>query len=337
MPSIPFSNEAEWLALRDAHVGGSDIASLFNLWLLPDGSERMLHTYEAPPEGALHLECVSPYKSSFALWQEKAGKLPPSFAETERVQAGKHLEPGLAAWAQSKWPEWKLRKTRRYLRHDECEGWGASLDYEIVEKGHPPVEFKNVDYLVFRDAWTGDGEDLVPPLHIQLQLQAQIGVTKADHGWIVCCVGGNTLQRVRVPRHEATQVRLREATDMFWQGVKSEAPPSWLADEETTKRLASLVPLSDDEKKQAVDLGDNEAVCRDLRRYKRWKRHYDFVDAQLSAMKARVQLHMVMHTKAVAGSLSVTWPQITRAAQMVPAKFQDELTYRGGFTVREKK
>jgi predicted phage-related endonuclease len=334
LPSIAFNSEAEWLTLRDAHVGGSDVASLFNLWLFPDGSEKMLHAYEAPPEGALHLECVSPFKSSFALWQEKAGKLPASFAETERVQAGKHLEPALAAWAQQKWPEWKLRKTRRYLRHDDCEGWGASLDYEVIDKGHPPVEFKNVDFLVFRDKWEGEGEDLTPPLYIQLQLQSQIGVGRSDHGWIVCCVGGNALQRVRVPRHQPTQERLRPAIDMFWDGVRSGTPPAWLADEETVKRLAVI---DVDTKAPPVDLSENEAVCRDLSRYRRWKRHADFVDGQLSGMKARVGLQMTEHVKLVAGGHSVTWPLIEREGKMIPAKYQEPLTYRGGFTVRERK
>lgn len=335
MPNIAFSNEQEWLALRDIHVGGSEVASLFNLWLMPTGGTQMLHAYEAPPEGALHLECVSPYKSSFGLWQEKIGRLAPTFLETERVQAGKHLEPALATWAQAKWPDWKLRKVRRYLRHDEVAGWGASLDYEAVEAAYPPVEFKNVDFIIFRDQWEGEGEDLVPPLHIQLQLQAQIGLTKADHGWIVCCVGGNTLQRVRVPRHEPTIARLKDAIGMFWQGVQAEAAPTWLADEETVKRLAVID--APDSKAPAVDLCGNEAACRDARRYRRWKRHLEFVEGQLGGMKARLGLHMVDTTKALLDGLSITWPVVNREAKMIPARFQDAMTYRGGFTVRERK
>src|SRR5688500_15924076 len=108
--SLKFADEAEWLALRDMHIGGSDIASLFNIWRLADKSEVVLHVYEAPPEGAEFVECLSPYTSSFRIWQEKSGRLKPDFAESERMQAGKFLEPALAAWAGSKWPDWKLRK-----------------------------------------------------------------------------------------------------------------------------------------------------------------------------------------------------------------------------------
>lgn len=335
LPNLKFNNEEEWLALRDQHVGGSDVASLFNRWLLPDGQVKVLHVYEAPPEGALHIECVSPYKSSFALWQEKVGKLPPSFEETERIQAGTHLEPALASWAQQKWPDWKLRKVRRYIRHHHHEGWGASLDYEAVEKGYPPVEFKNVDYLIFRDQWSGEGEDLDPPLHINLQLQSQIGVGAADHGWIVLCVGGNKLQRVRVERHEVTQDRLGEAITMFWEGVRSGVEPTWLADADTVKRLAVMDPV--DDKAPAVDLSDDEAVRRDIRRYLRWQRHSKFVAGQLDGMKVRIGMRMLDRAKAVCPDGSVTWPVITRAAKMIPQRWQDELTYRGGFTVRPPK
>lgn len=336
MPNLKFANEAEWLALRDMHIGGSDVASLFNRWLLPDGTVKVLHAYQAPPEGALHLECVSPYKSSFGLWQEKAGKLPPSFEETERVQAGKHLEPALASWAGAKWPEWTLQKVRRYIRHDTNPGWGASLDYEAKEKGMPPVEFKNVDYLIYRDQWGGEGEDLDPPLHISLQLQSQIGVGKSDHGWIVLCIGGNKLERVRIEEHKPTQAFIDEAIAMFWEGVKADKPPIWLADTETVKRLA-VIDYDKSESATAVDLSENEAARRDIRRYMRWQRHAKFVAGQLDGMKARIGLTMLDRAKATSPDGSITWPIIERAAKMLPAKWQDALTYRGGFTVRPAK
>jgi hypothetical protein len=121
---------------------------------------------------------------------------------------------------------------------------------------------------------------------------------------------------------------LRPAIDMFWDGVRSGTPPAWLADEETTKRLA----VTDvDTKAQPVDLSENEAVCRDLSRYRRWKRHADFVDAQLSGMKARVRA-----ADDGAREARRRWSLGHVAADrapMIPAKYQEPLTYRGGFTV----
>jgi hypothetical protein len=186
---------------------------------------------------------------------------------------------------------------------------------------------------VFRDQWQGEGEDLVPPLHINLQLQAQIGVTTAEFGWIVVCVGGNKLQRVKVPRHQPTQIRLREAIDLFWQGVRAGAEPRWLADGDTVTRLATMA--EPDERTPALDLCDNEAACRDLRRYLRWKRHSDFVCGQLDGMKARIGLLMTDCTRAIgADGITVSWPCYTRAAKQIPARWQDEKIIRGGFTVK---
>ena len=177
-------------------------------------------------------------------------------------------------------------------------------------------------------------EDRVPPLHIQLQLQSQIGVGRSDHGWIVCCIGGNRLERVRVPRHNATQERLGGAIDLFWEGVQRQAVPNWLADEAT---VCTLAALDVDDKAPAADLTDNEAVRRDLRRYLRWKPHLDFIDAQLKAMKARIGLAMLDRTKATCPDGSVTWPLVTRPAKQIPAKWQTEAQWRGGFTVRGPK
>jgi hypothetical protein len=337
LPSVPFKDEAEWLALRDSRVGGSEIASLFNQWHLPDGTVTILHAYQAPPEDAEFDQCLSSYMSSFGLYQNKAGVLPSDFKENERVTAGKFLEPALALWAQSVWPEWNLRKTRRYLDHDTVAGWGCSLDYELVAPGYPPVEFKNVDYLVFRDQWGAeegeDGEvDIIPPIHINLQLQMQIGVTKADHGWIVVCVGGNTLKRVRVERHEPTQLRLAEAVEMFWTAVKSGVAPTWLADFNTVKRLATM---SVNDMAPAADLSQDEAAIRDLRRYIRWKKHADYIMGHLERAKARIGLKMVDRTRAITGTevgdITVSWPIVTRAAKMIPEKWQDEKSWRGGF------
>lgn len=342
MPSIRFNGEAEWLALREKFVGGSEIASLFNQWLLPDGSYAILHAYEAPPEGAEFDQCLSSYQSSFGLWMHKAGRLASDFKENERVTAGKFLEPALAAWAQQKWPEWKLRKTARYLQHDAIPGWGCSLDYEVVAPGHPPVEFKNVDFLVFRDQWgageddgDGDFDNLIPPIHIQLQLQAQIGVTKADHGWIVVCVGGNRLYRVRVERHEPTQERLAAAIDLFWSAVEAQTPPTWLADYDTVSKLAVL---NVNDMAAAIDLSDNPAARVDAARYMRWNKHSAYVKGHLDRMKARLGMSMLDFTRAKfgeePGDLTIVWPIGGRPAKMIPEKWQDEKTWRMGLTVK---
>lgn len=331
MPAHAINSEAEWLALREQHIGGSEVAALFYRWRLADGCERVLHLFERAPEGAEPIECLSPYTTGYRLWQEKAGKLAPDFQSNERVMAGQFLEPALAAWSQQRWPDWSLRKTRRYLSHPDVTGWGATLDYELVALTYPPVEFKNVDALVFRDQWAGDGEDLVPPLHITLQLQAQIGLTKAADGWVVACIGGNQLRRVRIERHEPTQARLAEAITMFWQAVAAGAEPVWMADYDTVADLyRDGRPGAD-----AVDLNGDADAAAELATYVEANAAVKAANARLATAKAALALRLGTATRAFGHGYSLTWPVVERQEKIIPALIQTAMTWRGGLTVRK--
>lgn len=144
MPTITIKDEAHWLTVCESHIGGSEVSALFNRWLMPGGNIATLHCYEAVPEGAFALGCCSPYKSSYALYLEKAGKvMPDAFVSNERMDAGTHLEPAIAQWATQKFGI-KLRKVRRYHTHSVVEGWGASVDFEVHGPGMDPVEIKTL-------------------------------------------------------------------------------------------------------------------------------------------------------------------------------------------------
>ena len=107
-------SEEHWHGIRARHVGGSEIASLFYTWEMPDGSIRFLHMFEEAPDGAALLGCASPYLTGFRLYHIKAGLLEPDDLDNERVLAGQFLEPAIAEWAKHKW-NWNIRKVHRYL------------------------------------------------------------------------------------------------------------------------------------------------------------------------------------------------------------------------------
>lgn len=333
MTAVHFNDDREeWHRIRASRIGGSEVASLFHVWHLPDGSEPILHIFEKPTDDkALPLESLSPYMTGYRLYQEKRLGLPSDdLDEVERIQAGTFMEPAIAEWAKAKF-SWPIRKVRRYLDHPKISGWGASLDYEVAKGGDfgCPVEIKNVDYLMFRDHWqVEDGEIVGVPLHINLQIQAQIGAAEATHGFVVANVGGNKLWRGRIDRHEPTQQMLAEAIAAFWDATVA---PEWIADSETAKTIyASGV------KDAMADLsGDNEAPML-ARRFLRWKRHADMADKILSGLKGRLQAKMGEKTRAVGEGFTITWPAVHRAEKAVPAKIVPALDYRGGFTLKEK-
>ena len=334
MPHIDIKDEAHWLAVRDMHIGGSEVAALFSKWLLPDGQTAVLHAYEEPPEGALLLGSCSPYTNAYELFLNKSGKLKPKdWVSNERMDAGTYLEPALAEWAKAKY-DWKLRKVRRYSTHPTIEGWGCSVDFEVHGRGMEPVEFKNIDFLIARDKWQiVDGEVIVPPLHIILQLQHYIGARGSERGWIVACVGGNELVRGSFDAHTPTIERIGEAVAAFWAGVRADHCPEHLASFETAKeQFAFGRTLKDTE---AHDLTGDGDAARLARRYLRWAKHLKFTEGVVDNIKGGLAIKVGEATRARGDGFKVTWPAIQREEKTIPAKIQKAMSYRGAFTVTE--
>ncbi|CAB4122680.1 hypothetical protein UFOVP32_52 [uncultured Caudovirales phage] len=329
MPTIALKDENEWLAIRDSHIGGSEIAALFTRYALR-GSTVTLHAFEPIPDGASPLGSCSPYTSAYKVWLTKAGKvMPEGWNPSERMNAGTYLEPALAQWAQAKWG-WRLRKVRRYHQHDAIQGWGSSLDYEVHGPGLDPVEFKNIDGLIAKRDWVIEGDEiLVAPLHIQLQVQHYLGARNAKRAWIVACVGGNQLVRGEFARHEPTIARIAEAIAAFWASVAADAPPEHAA---TYDAVADQFAFGDALAPPA-DLNEDDEAAMLARRYLRIKQHSEFTEAALANVKGRLALKIGEATKARGDGFRVSWPVIERAEKTIPARLQTAKTYRGGFTV----
>lgn len=206
--SLHVGSEAAWLALRQEHVGASEVAALFG---------------------------VSPYETHFGLWVRKSGHVPPrDIALDRRIMAGKHLEPAIADLV-AEIHGLTIRKTRRYLVHDDVSRMGASLDYEILEpvagsKGTwVPFEIKNVGFDVFRDWKVGHDDDgraeIEPPLHIDLQVQHQLAVTGAPVGYVGVLVGGNEPHLIRRERHAEIIKQIEARVAAFWTDVDAKREP----------------------------------------------------------------------------------------------------------------
>lgn len=328
------ANEAEWHSIRSINVGGSEVAALFYRWRLANGHEAILHLYEVAPEGAVCEGCVSTYTTGYRLWQEKAGILPPNFVENERVDAGSFLEPALAAWAKKKWSDFPLRKVHRYISHESVEGWGASFDYEVHGQGvtGEPVEFKNVDFLIARDLWVIEGDEIVvPPLPLLLQVQHQIGANDADGGWMVACIGGNRLLRGRVPRHEPTQAKIAEAISAFWRGVRAGVAPDHVADYGTAAEL-----YADGYRDKATDLEHFAGIDALCGRLTRLQRHIKRMEAREEVLKGQVAAAMGDATRATAGAWRISWPAVQREEKLVPERVVPAMAYRGALRISRK-
>jgi len=184
-----------WRALRAKHVGGSEVAALFG---------------------------EHPHLTKFELWHRKAGLLPePDLSDNDRVFWGSTLEPAIAMGV-AKRQGWSIRKVRRYLKHPTIEGFGGSLDYEIVshDRGAGVLEIKTADWLVVR-SWE-DGE---PPLSYELQVQSYLALTGRAWGTIAVLVGGNDLRLFTYERRPKTIALIEAAVAEFWQSIRDNKPP----------------------------------------------------------------------------------------------------------------
>lgn len=190
----------EWLAERNRRVGGSECQCLFGV------------RYGITP---------------WQLFQQKSGALPPpDLSDCERVMAGRHLEPGIAAWAVETWHELgPIERCAEYVPHPTVPGMGASLDFRRCEDG-APIEIKNVDFLIWRDQWKCDGETIIEaPLGIELQVQHEMACTGSPYAWIIALVGGNQLYRGRRERRPQTIAIIEAKVAEFWDRVRRNDPP----------------------------------------------------------------------------------------------------------------
>lgn len=169
---------------------------------------------------------VSPFTTAYTLWHEKAGLIEPdNLDDDERVQAGRFLEPAIARWAEQKWG-WPLKYVPDYWQHPTVAGMGASPDYS--DGNGAPVEIKTADWLVFRDEWGAEGDTITDaPTHYLVQVQHQLACKPdAPHGWLVVCVAGNRLYRMKIDRHPGVIARLEQVITDFWASIEAGTPPA---------------------------------------------------------------------------------------------------------------
>lgn len=233
---IQIKDEAHWRELRAQHVGGSEIAALFN---------------------------EHPQISRFELWNRKAGRVAePVMSDNERVFWGTILEPAIAQGVATK-TGWNVRKVHRYHSMIPALGLGGSLDYEIVahHKGPGILEIKTADWLIAR-GWE-DGE---PPLSYELQVQAYLACTGRAWGCMAVLIGGNELRLFEYERRQKTIDIISAEVAAFWLSIRENKPPppDYTQDGVTIGKLYASVALG-----KSVDMSDSNRLPELIDDYQR--------------------------------------------------------------------
>lgn len=221
----------EWHDIRARHIGGSEIAALFDL----------------PPD-----QVPAYMMRRYALWHVKSGNAPPPHVDNPRVTWGLKLEAVIAE-AAAEQEGWTFDKGG-YASDETTPGLGCTLDFVIhsdpAEEGPGALECKAVDWLQHKRSWTDDE----PPPHILLQLQHQLAATGYTWGAVAGLVGGNDLRVYRYKARPRLIADIRRRVREFWASIDAGLEPPVDGSDSAADVLASLYPVVIDD---SIDMREN--------------------------------------------------------------------------------
>lgn len=239
---VSTKNEKKWLKSREGVITSTEVEALMGVNKY--GTRLTLFHTKHPQGNGLEME---------------------EFETTERMRAGKKLEPAIVRWAAEQFG-WKAKKQYDFLMDPELR-LGASYDYNM-EKGSVDnvnvsgwgLEVKMVDYLIWRDEWKMEDNKVEPPTHIQLQGHTQRVLDDKPGTVFLVCVGGNKLEVLLQPRRPYVESVIVSEVEKFWD-LKEAPEPNYLVDAELVRKL---YPNGD--KSQILDArGDDYEPTRVIR------------------------------------------------------------------------
>lgn len=219
IPTATMSKE-EWTALRSTTIGGSDAAAILGL---------------------------NPYKSPYALWAEKTGKvIPEDISQKEAVRLGTDLEEYVA----KRFTEATGKKVRREnytVFRDDMPYAHANYDRLVIGE-RAGLEIKTTNALHLSKFKNGEF-----PATYYAQCCHYLLVSGLDRWYLAVLVLGIDFKVFVIERDEAELEALKEAEENFWYQVQNDLPPEIDGMDSTIDALNETFPISDPEA-DAVDL-----------------------------------------------------------------------------------
>lgn len=212
MSEIQIKDPAHWHALRAKTVGASEVAALYGCHA---------HT------------------SLYALWQVKAGRIPPPNVTGDRPKWGLRLEDVIAQAFHEEGHCAEMPQRCGYFVHPKVAGLGCTPDF-LLKRDGAVVECKNVDWLVRRRQWGHE-----PPLALLLQVQTQLACTGYDHGYLVALVGGNELVHWRFDARPKLIADIERRVKVFWDSIAAGEEPPIDGHPATLAAVKDFAPVGD--------------------------------------------------------------------------------------------
>jgi putative phage-type endonuclease len=260
----------QWLSERSRGIGGSDGAAIMGM---------------------------NPHKTADQVYAEKKGEIPPA-EDTERMEAGRRMEPVIAEWYADREGE-RIANVNRILVHDKYDFIRANVDRRIVGK-KKVLECKNVDSMVFRFGdWGEEYTDQVPEYyyiqghHYTLFPQFRQGCDLA------AVVGGNRLKVYRFEYDQEIADMMIEVYAQFWKNFEKGIRPE-------PQNLTDLQRRWKDTVDDAIEATPEiEEMARKLSAYKTDEKN---IKEKIDAAKFEIQKYMGEHAVLnIAGQKAHSW------------------------------
>lgn len=269
IPTANMSKE-EWTKLRSTTIGGSDAAAILGL---------------------------NPYKSPYALWAEKTGKvIPEDISQKEAVRLGTDLEEYVA----KRFTEATGKKVRREnytVFRDDMPYAHANYDRLVIGE-RAGLEIKTTNALHLSKFKNGEF-----PANYYCQCVHYMMVSGLERWYLAVLVLGIEFKVFVIERDEAEIEALRMAEENFWYQVQNDLPPEIDGMDSTVDALNAAFPVSDPDA-DAVDL---TGCAVDLAIMDECSQQIKALEEKKAAAQARIMEAMGTAERGGYGSYSVTW------------------------------
>lgn len=247
--------EDQWLRMRWPNINATEIHALF--------------------------DCKPKYINEYELWVRKMKRLSTDVRYTgdhvvvdpegnEAMITGRHAEPFIAG-ALSEIFGLDLIKDSQYhfmTLNEHGNGIGATPDYLL---DGCPFEIKKVNNYSFRRYWKKEDGEVFCPQHIYLQVQQQILLTGATHGYVGYDGGEMHPNFIEVEKDTAIHDLIIERSKKFWENFHSGFEPFPESEDlplvraiHTKDRIEGEIDLTDDaEFAKAVE--EHESLAQQLK------------------------------------------------------------------------
>lgn len=279
---------------------------------------------------------LSPYKSPYTLYLEKAGLTEPEpKPDNGPLYFGKVLEPILMNELKKREGINNIEYAPPLILDKEFSFLGAHLDGRIPGTSKI-IEAKTTSPFK-RDDWGEPGTDNIPDYYI-LQCQHNMRVAEAELCFVPVLVGGSDYRTYRVKRNEGLIHSIVDAEVEFWERVKEHNPPDPDGSESSTEALKKLYPTGTGE--IISPTGEILDILHELRAV---KTDLKMTERQRAALENQIKKFMrdatIMPVDGVVKGKGVQWIPIA-GAKMIDWKGAAEYLIKWmveqGFSKRDK-